>query len=135
MSYRHRPTSAGTVHPALPRTGSLASAAGRAAVVEPTELAALNLAGVTGGRSSATSPRSRWPASSRARSSPRPALPVLLAKLLGVTGLIGGFPVSLPAAPVGAVTGACAVIAVLAAMITSARAMRGRAGELAGPRE
>ena len=55
------------------------------------------------------------------------ALPVLFVMLLGVTGLIGWFPVSLPWAPVGAVTAACAVIGVLAVVITSARAMRGPA--------
>jgi putative ABC transport system permease protein len=63
------------------------------------------------------------------------ALCVLLVQRLALTGLIGGFPVSLPWPEVGAVTAACAVIGVLAATITSARALRGRVIELAGLRE
>ena len=55
--------------------------------------------------------------------------------LLDLTGLIGSFPVSLPWAAVGAVGGTCAAIGVLAAAITSARTMRGRAVELAGLRD
>ncbi|HEX5294489.1 MAG TPA: hypothetical protein VFX25_36920 [Streptosporangiaceae bacterium] len=104
------------------------------------ELAALNLAGVTGrqilGYVAAESLAGVILGAIVAGAG---ALPVLLVMLLGVTGLSGGFPVSLPVslpvAPVGAVTGARAVIAVLAAVITSARAMRGPGGELAGPRE
>jgi putative ABC transport system permease protein len=63
------------------------------------------------------------------------AIPVLIVMLLDLTGLIGSFPVSLPWAAVGAVGGTCAAIGVLAAAITSARTMRGRAVELAGLRD
>jgi putative ABC transport system permease protein len=62
-------------------------------------------------------------------------IPVLVVMLLDLTGLIGSFPVSLPWEAVGAVGGACAAIGVLAATITSARTMRGRAVELAGLRD
>ena len=62
------------------------------------------------------------------------AIPVLIIMLLDLTGLIGSFPISLPWETVGAVAGTCAAIGVLAATITSARTMRGRAVELAGLR-
>ncbi len=63
------------------------------------------------------------------------AIPVLVVMLFDLTGLIGSFPVSLPWEAVGAVGGTCAAIGVLAATITSARTMRGRAVELAGLRD
>jgi putative ABC transport system permease protein len=63
------------------------------------------------------------------------ALPVLIVMLLGLTGLIGSYPVSVPWAALGAVTATCAVIGVLAAVITSALTMRRPAVELAGLRE
>jgi putative ABC transport system permease protein len=63
------------------------------------------------------------------------AIPVAVVMLFDLTGLIGSFPVSLPWEAVGAVGGTCAAISVLAATITSARSMRGRAVELAGLRD
>jgi putative ABC transport system permease protein len=63
------------------------------------------------------------------------AIPVVIVMLFDLTGLIGSFPVSLPWETVGAVGGTCAAIGVLAATITSARSMRGRAVELAGLRD
>jgi crotonobetainyl-CoA:carnitine CoA-transferase CaiB-like acyl-CoA transferase len=63
------------------------------------------------------------------------AIPVLIVMLLDLTGLIGSFPGSVPWEAVGVVGGTCAAIGVLAATITSARTMRGRAVELAGLRD
>jgi putative ABC transport system permease protein len=63
------------------------------------------------------------------------ALCVLLVQRIALAGLIGGFPVALPWPQAGAVAAACAVIGVLAATITSARALRGHVIELAGLRE
>jgi putative ABC transport system permease protein len=46
---------------------------------------------------------------------------------IGLHAMIGTFPVSLPWAPAGAVLAVCAVIGVLAATVTAARALSGRA--------
>jgi hypothetical protein len=60
---------------------------------------------------------------------------VLAVQRIALSGLIGGFPLSVPWQGAGAVAGACAIIGVLAATITSARSMRGRVAELAALRE
>ena len=100
------------------------------------ELAALNLAGVTRrqilGLVTAESLIAVVLGAVVAAAS---ALPVLIVMLLGLTGLIGSYPVSVPWAALGAVTATCAVIGVLAAVITSALTMRRPAVELAGLRE
>jgi putative ABC transport system permease protein len=60
---------------------------------------------------------------------------VLAVQWIALSGLIGGFPLSVPWQEAGVVAGACAFIGVLAATITSARSMRGRVVELAALRE
>ncbi len=60
---------------------------------------------------------------------------VMAVQRIALADLIGDFPLSVPWQQTGVVAGACAVIGVLAATITSAQSMHGRVVELAGLRD
>ncbi len=100
------------------------------------ELAALSLAGATARQViSYVAAESLVAAGLGAIVAAGAAACVLAVQRIGLTSLIGAFPLSLPWLATGGVAAACAVIGVLAATITSARSMRGRVVELAGLRE
>jgi putative ABC transport system permease protein len=100
------------------------------------ELAALRLAGATRRQALAwAAAESLLAAALGAVVAGLAAAGVLAVQRVALTGLIGWFPVSVPWPQAGAVAGACAAIAGLAAVVTSARAMRGQVAELAGPGE